>query len=681
MAATETWVLDGVTLTSGGNFDILELQADPPKARPDWITAADSEGAALMRVPQHENRTITMKLRIASQASMNAALDQVGVILDKLALASEAPDGLALVWTPANSTRSVTFDVLQGEISELPIGLTDDAWSWFKQRPIFTLELTCKPYWRAAEVLSSTASASAPIVTKEVAGVPGDVPALARLIVTDTATQNRRHIEWGVENQYYNSGAPSSLQINSGSLVTSGFGSSSVVGSGSVNANVVRSPTVWEIPAQVVCGLGNQTHIGTFRVKARTRMSLTTQRLRLAWRVGDGPLQRNAWATPAVAGSGSGDWGELDLGLITVPPVQTGTQRWTGQIETYTVDETTTGNIDIDYLILIPAGEGYGKSRGVFQYTAGVGTGRDHWTGITAGGGLNGRVAPLGGTWATSGAATDFTLAEGAIGGTWLTATSEFVQRFTTSDTGVGRQALLGTATPSDVEVGVDLVATLAAAALPEMGPIARWVDASNFLWAFVKWDITSNPTNPWSFQLWRWVAGTPTQLASIPNPTPGAQNWTSIRLVVYASGRARADLLLNGAITATIDVFNSALATGGALATGKSGIGDRNTAAAASTRAYDNFYVATPFAEAISLYSGRTAEFRYDDALRQDSAGTYYGRPPVYRGTRFLLPTGTSRVMAKARRWDVEMGYDSNPADATQIQVGYQARGLAVPR
>jgi hypothetical protein len=53
--ATESWVLDSLILTSG-NFSLLELNADPPRERRDWVTAADSETAALFRQPKHENR-------------------------------------------------------------------------------------------------------------------------------------------------------------------------------------------------------------------------------------------------------------------------------------------------------------------------------------------------------------------------------------------------------------------------------------------------------------------------------------------------------------------------------------------------------------------------------------------------------------------------------------------------
>jgi hypothetical protein len=123
------------------------------------------------------------------------------------------------VWTPATATLSCTFDVLAGEITDLPIDWEN---GWLALAPTFTIELTCKPYWRGTETLTSTSSSSTPFVAFEIAGVTGDVPALGRLIVTDTATQSRRHVEWGLEGPLtYNSAT--SLLVDSDDMVTSGF--------------------------------------------------------------------------------------------------------------------------------------------------------------------------------------------------------------------------------------------------------------------------------------------------------------------------------------------------------------------------------------------------------------------------------------------------------------------------
>lgn len=673
MATVETWVLDGVALT-GSNFEILDLNVDPPKARPDYITAADSEGAGLLRQPMHENRVVTMKLRVAQQASMNAALDQVGVILDKCRLASADSDGVALVWTPANSTRSVTFDVLAGEIPELPIGLSDHAYSWFRQRPIFTLALTCKPYWRGTETLTSTASSSTPITTLEIANVTGDVPALGRLIVTDTATQSRRHVEWGLEGpDTYNSGT--SLILDSDSLVTTGFGGVQATATGAYDPNATGNNVVTASSLQIlysttplaIVGTGNQSHVGTFRVKARVLVTQPTAKLRFSWQVGDGPFRANAYAS--VAGYSTG-FQEIDLGLISIAPVVSGTQRWTGRVEAYTTAAPGTVNVSVDYLLLIPVGEGYGKARGEFTYQLGTIAGRDEFFGTTAGGVLNARVAPAGGTWATSGSTTDFTFADAP---TLPGFNAEAVTRATASDASP-RFAILGSTNYTDVEV-----ATTAwfPGGIPvpglKMGTIARWTDSSNYLVAYL--DDAAN-----TLVVQKVVTGVTTVLAS--TATTVNPDYQQVRLIVFASGRVIAHhRLSSGVIAKVIDTTDSALATGGTLATGKPGFYDQNTAANSPGRFYGNFYVATPTAEPIALYSGRNMEVRHDAIIRQDSTGVYTGVPPSYRGSRFLVPPGTSRVLAKARRRDVDVNPDENVTDATQIQVGWTPRGLAVPR
>jgi len=671
MATTESWVLNGLDISTG-NYQILELDVTPPKERPEWITAADSEWGALSRQPKHENRVITMRIRVAPQASMNTALDRVGSIVDQLRNASETPDGVPLVWTAANSTRTATFDVLDGEITELPITLNDQGRSWFSQRPIVTLQMTCKPYYRYTETTVGPAtSGTAPFVSFEVASVPGDIPALARLIVTDSATQNRRHVEWGVESQYYNSGT--SLIIDSDSMTVSGFAGTQTAVTGAYDPNATGSSAVQltSVPTVPVAlaGTGALSHVGTFRVWARFQTGTLNHRVRLAWRVGDGPYRANDWATPTVI---STDWNEQDLGLITISPAAVGTQRWDGRVEIYDIgDPGSSATFSLDYLLLVPAAEGYGAARAVYRYTPGVLVARDDFTGTTAGGTLNTRVAPSGGTWATTGAATDFTFSDAGA-----PSTQERIQRATTSDAAGGRSAILGSTNYTDVEVGSRIFRTSAVldSTTTFLSLFARWVDANNYI------ELSLLP--PAKLQLFVVVAGVPVLRLSNTNFIAWGNTWYRLRLVAYASGRMLGQLLDdNGNAIVSLTGTSSAVATGGALATGKPGIRDSNNAATAVTRLYDDFYAATPVAEPISLYSGRTIEFRHDQTIRQDSGGTYYGRPPSYRGSRFLLPTGTSRVMVKARRNDPVTADATNVADNTSISVAYTPRGLVVPR
>jgi hypothetical protein len=192
MADLEALTLDGLALNDTTNFIMESLTMPPPRQRPEWLTAADSEGGTLARNPLHENREIGIRVRVAQLATTDLALAKVATLVDKLQKASKTPDGVALTWTPAGGTLTRTFDVLSGEITGMPITWDGADAGWFYRMPVLDITLTAKPYWRGSEVTTSTASTTTPFVTLEVANVPGDIPALGRLIVTDSATQNRR---------------------------------------------------------------------------------------------------------------------------------------------------------------------------------------------------------------------------------------------------------------------------------------------------------------------------------------------------------------------------------------------------------------------------------------------------------------------------------------------------------
>ena len=675
MATLETWALDGVSLSSG-NFTLLELNVDPPKARPDWLTAADSEGAALARQPLHENRTITMKLRVAQQASMNAALDQIGVIRDKLYTASETPNGLTLVWTPANSTRTVTFDVLHGEIPELPVGLDGQAYSWFQQRPVITLEMTARPYWYGSEVTTSTATSATPFVTLEVPSVPGDVAALGRLIVTDNATQLRRHVEWGLENVYYNSGL--SLLVDSDSMVTSGYSGTATTRTGAYDPNatgnnVIRT-TLFGSSLVAMCNTGVLAHIGAYRVKARV-YATADSRVRLAWRTGDASYVNNPWDAPPVFNA----WSEVDLGVIQIGPVTTGTQRWDGIVQAYSPNAVS-GTVDVDYLTLVPAGEGYGKAYVPPRvYQPGALAAFDDFDNMTPAANLNTRTPSLGAAWVTAGMATDFT------GQATLPSTgSPTVVRATGPTDTSPRVGVLGSAM-TEQEVSARIWWFNYGFGNSRSGVVARYVDINNYLTAYV---TTVSVAGALVAQLVmsKVIAGVSTVLASKEMTSlPGSNQFLVVSLIAHADGTASAALTgRDGApVYLTVAATDTTIATAGTIASGKAGIYDMQPAAAGATwfRYYDNVGVFTPATEQPVVYAGRKLEVRSAETVRQDSAGTYYGTTPAYRGSRFLVPPGTSRVLVKARRLSVEYAADDPVTDSTTIQVAYTPRGLVVPR
>jgi hypothetical protein len=88
-------------------------------------------------------------------------------------------------------------------------------------------------------------------------------------------------------------------------------------------------------------------------------------------------------------------------------------------------------------------------------------------------------------------------------------------------------------------------------------------------------------------------VAGTPTTIAlgafgSILPILPA-----SLRLIVYASGSVIAQAIDAAGAVLTEQITDAALATGGALASGKAGIADKG--ADTNIRTYDNVAVSTP--------------------------------------------------------------------------------------
>lgn len=674
MAAQESFVLDGLELNSTSTtLRVKAATLDPPSPRYMWASSVDTEGDVLVADPLHENRIIELTVQVPPQTTMDLALAQIVAVRDKLKKASATPGGIGLVWTPKTASTSCTFDVLAGEFTGLPINWTD---GWFAKAPTMNLRLVCEPYWRGVETSTSTASSgTTPFAALEIPNVPGDISAIGRLVVTDSASQARRHVTWGLQGPATYDAA-TSLLVESDNLVTSGFVGTQTTATGAYDVgggNTTVTATL--IPSQTiaVCGTGNLSHKGLFRVKARVQSTSVDNQFRLSWRSGDGPMTPNPW----VSISRTGGWVELDLGEINVPAATLGTQRWTGQVEVSSA-AASPGSVLIDYLMLVPASNGYGVARASYSYLPGVIVGYDQFVGTTVGNALNARVSPAGGTWATSGDATDFVFADnfnaGAADGI------ESIIRSTTAVETVGRFAILGSTNYTDVQVDAR-VRMSAIAFKAEQSLVVRWTDVNNHLRFTVPEGLTLR-----NAKLEQVVAGSVTVLAQVsPDGLRNSSTSYRMRMLAFASGRVIGQFLSDaGAVLFQLDAISSAVATGGTLATGKPGLMDLNWAAGGPANRYvTDFNVSTPAAEPIAIYSGQDLQFRHDGVLREDAAGTYWGTPKSYEGSYVTVPAGTSRVLVKARRNDIEASgvLDDNVVDATTIQMFYTPRGLVVPR
>lgn len=670
MSQLEQLAIDGLELNDGTNYILEALTMPPAQKKPEWITGGDSDGSVLARGPLYDNAQLVARVRVATQTTMDLAVAKLAALGDKLQESERNQTGIALTWTPADSTIQATGRILSGDITDLPLTVDGDGAGWFVKAPVVTITATRDPFWRGPEVTAGTTSASTlPVVTLELTGVAGDVPAEGRLVVTDAATQSRRLVRWGLESRYYPTSSPPGLILDSDSLVTSGFAGTGTTRTGAYDPGAAGNSVIrgtLALQPIAVCGTGVQTHVGTFHVFARVWATETTtgavSYARLSWQDGEGPVRSNTWTQAPMNAA----WVEVDLGIITTSTAITGTQKWLGRIDAYStaVGET----LDVDYMYLIPAQEGYGEARGVYSYVPGVQVARDEFTGRAASTALNTLVAPSGGTWATSGVATDFTATDAPL------STDETMQRATSAEASP-RFAILGATSYTDIEVGVDFYRLLND--YQENGVIARWTDSSNYL----RFKVTRTYIIIDSV-----VAAAVVATKSVPSLTVTHGAWYSLRLVVFASGSAIGTILDSGGGTiASVQLQHSSIATGGTLATGKPGFMDQ-CISLSGARYYDNFYVATPAAEPIVVYSGRTATLASTYAQRQDSTGTYAGDVPGYRGNRFYVqPAGTrsrkARIAAVVRRNDIVLNTDDQIADSTTIQALVTPRYVNVPR
>lgn len=663
--------VDAEELTLGGlalhesPFRVQGFEHTPSKKLFEWVRGADSDGSKLLRMPKHENATVTLKIRADRQASMDSAINRIGQIVDRVQEAERQAAGglgrgLALTWTPMGSTFTGTIYVLGGEV-EVPKELSGDdmGYSSSVRRPVILVTLHCDPFIYGSEVTSATTTSTLPLLTATVEDVAGDVAAEARFIVTDGATQNRDYVAIGLQNANYD--PTTSLLYATSNMVYTGFAGSPDTRSGSYSGSTLRA-TLTTTPV-AVCSSAELTHKGTFRNVFRLWPSSTGVSVRLAWRQGRDQWTTEPWATAPFEDT----FWEVDLGQSKIREALLGTQTWQWRIE---AKSTAAGDtLDVDFHAMIPSGEGYGKARKVFLYETPVAfLDQDSFGGMTAGNALNARAAPIGGdTWATSGSAPDFVAKDGPG------SSDETVGRTGASEG--GRLAILATHTNAAMEIRFQYSKVMAGGARTILyGRRSGSADIEMEL-------IAGSPGN---FTLAQTTSGgTYSTLAIAPLVTMSANVW--YRMLLIANGATITGYLLTDQGT----VLTTATATTTTTASGTWGFGDANGAATAINRYYTDFSIYTPTTEA-TIFSGQSLEFRSygeDFALREDSTGTYWGRPPgETRGGRIELPPAgdedrVTRVAVMARRADIETRPSANVGDSLSLQIKHIPRWVTIPR
>ena len=457
------------------------------------------------------------------------------------------------------------------------------------------------------------------------------------------------------------------LQLNTTDLTLTGFAGSSTTRSGSNSTNVFRGTLATS--AVAVCGTGNESHVGSFRVFCRYWASGLGVRLRLVWRDGESPFSTNPWVAPPAEDG----WCESDLGLVSIPQAVLGGQRWLGQIEAYS--DVGGDTLDVDYLLLVPADHGFGKARRPASFETSTSfTARDGFD--QTAGALTGKTAPAGGVWAGHGDATDFTV-ETAGHTAERTAALD-------ADLNTGRYAVLPASMAAQVaQVDFKHHRSPSAGPTQESGVLARYNDTNNYLMAVTR------SVSGFRFEVRKRVAGTVTVLwGTDAIPVQPQDVWYTFRLAVDAQGRWAVWYYRQGGGGNAQPVAqgqDAVLATGGTLATGVTGFYDANTGSSTWTRSFDNMAAFVPVPDAI-CWASQSIEFRHDQTLREDLSGVYAGPPHSYRGAPFYLPPAgganrTSRVSVLARRNDTETLTAANVTDGVSVRVYYRPRCLVVPR
>jgi hypothetical protein len=676
MAIQEKLTIDGLDTNDDANFVLEALTFTPAQKKPQWIDNADADGELLLEEPHYTNAKFEAQIRVVTRATMDLALAALGQIQDKLQKAARtAPDGgLATVWTPADSTEAYTWYALLGEVANWPIQPNGDLAGWFIKTPVIGVTLTCRPFGYRPQVTVLAATASAlPLQEATLADAGGDVAAEGELTLTDTAAQDRRHVEWGLTSAAENSAL--GFLLDSDALVTAGYSGTGAARAGAYDpgaaGNSVVRGTAVAAGATTVCGTGELSHVGTFRVKARVYTDSANVRWRLAYRVGDGTLTTLPWVGPEVTGA----FAEIDLGEVSIDELLEGTHKWEARVETYSVGASAAG--DIDYLELIPT-ERYGVARGPASSAASLALSAYDEFDQAGSPALNAQNAPLGGAWSGAGDADDFSIVSGAA------------QRSAVSDANVntGRFGLLGVTNYAAAKIAGSFGASagIANPLISRLGLLLRYVNTTNWVMAVLERNLGDGKISVYKST----TAAGVVQLAttSFAAHTFGSAFGTGAFPPILLDFEITADGVWtanagqsgygSGPTTSTITGQHADLATGGTLATGRPGIYDGHASVFATTRYVHYVNLFTPEAVRRALHASRRIRITHDDARRENAAGTRWGTPPLYRGSRLYLPPGANnRIAVKARRNDVALESDGNIADGQTLEVKATPRYL----
>ena len=659
----ETIIVDPTEVATGRTqFDITPWVAS---AGPDWgdgaITAymAQAQRGDVpvdYRVP---NRTITVPLSLRNVGGTTFSTAR-NLIQAKAAMIQQEGGWLKRV---TSGGTAVFADVVN---ASLHLG---GGWGQaYKDYDVdATLTLECIPDFYGAEVdlgvkIAANSEWTTAIQTDLSLGagkrIEGNYPARCRIVVTDDQPIARYGVIWALRSKNYTSSAANDIRFAASELtaIDSSIGTDWT----SLYSTDRDSGTA---------PLGALVHQGTHRVWVRMVVPDDSIEFRLVWDVGDMTLP--VINAPVVCNwASAGGAFMLDLGEVRLDAPPVGTHRWKGLIQARALVAGST--VTLHDMWVYPVEEGYGVLRAALNGEIGMAaySARDDFDAHAAGS-LAGKSAPVGGAWVSAGGGADFavdttnnTVTRTAIsGGTAI--------HFDTLNTNM-------TATTAQVDFRAP---SLPASQAVYQGVIARYVDASNSMFAYVLLRTTRL-----DLYVYKKVASVDTVIGYKPGVSFDTESFETIRLMVDTAGRWGVWLFRQGAKAGLPLMMgtDSVFATGGTLATGDVGIMDVAEDPPAVTRHYDNFAAWVPPSDAV-IFSGQSVEIRNDGMFREDSTGAAYGPVTNVIGDLPRLPPTTiearnCQFIVNTSRGDFDQLPDVERIDDTSVRVYYRPSWLTVP-
>lgn len=659
---------------------VQSFDAPHPDINVQYAQSMDTEGGQSVAAA-YQNRTITVAVRCFDTAvnggQMMARVKQLQQKVGKL----QREGGV--IQLTLKGGEVIRFTALREVKLEVPL----DVQFRLRGSATCTLTVVCRPIGYGNELaLSDHSETSLPVLRFTEGTIPGDVAALGRLVVDNDSSSDQLWLQWGLRSKTYSGTATAGLFFEAESRLRQG-GAVLAARSGASGGTVVRQGTLTTSYQSMLSLVSSGTvycqHVGSYNLMARVydpggtagvTSGGTVGNVSLAaeWAVGDFvQVTRNDPVSPAVIN----DYSIVNLGQVHIPKVTTGTQRWDARVLAKGTDFNQ--SVDVDCVWLNPVDEG----SGVVEASVVVGAStqvyaNDSFTGTPAGTALNGRTAPVGGSWATSGATTDYFFVD------QFGTTAEFVARNTDSDSD-WRYAVLGSTNFAEVDVSARITSTASPPADFYQGILVRYQSSATWL-AFIARTVSA--TGGAFLYVWQKKSGTNSFWAlNDQGPVvPGADY--ILRAVVYGTGLGIFTVLspTTGAVMFQSRMQNADWSLSGGLSLGKPGLIDQNSGSTGAIRLYDDFFTAVPNPADAAVYANQSLEVRSDRVQRENSGGAVWGPVGKYEGNYlFVPPSGqegrTTEVIVKLSRGVPESMGDSG-IDDLSAQLFVTPRYLNVP-